>query len=146
MASKAAASAVKAIYAAPAFVPKGPINSGRFNLIREIVIGSGLGLTAGLIWKVRGSARTLSSAGLRPQRQQSLAGAGGEQQQQQPHWAVQARPVQARVVLAAGEAAMAQRLHSAASLTRAPAAAATTLPCLAVMALEREAPHRAVLL
>lgn len=53
MATKAAASAAKAIYAEVAFVPKGPINAGRFNLIREIVIGSALGLSAGLMWKVR---------------------------------------------------------------------------------------------
>lgn len=51
MASKVAAAAAKAIYAEPAFVPKGPINSGRFNLIREIAIGSSLGLSLGLIWK-----------------------------------------------------------------------------------------------
>jgi hypothetical protein len=52
MASKAAATAVKAIYAEQAFVPKGPINSGRFNLIREIAIGFTLGLAGGLVWKV----------------------------------------------------------------------------------------------
>jgi hypothetical protein len=51
MASKAAATAVKAIYAEQAFVPKGPINSGRFNLIREIAIGFTLGLAGGLVWK-----------------------------------------------------------------------------------------------
>lgn len=52
MASKAAATAVRAIYAEPAFVPKGPINAGRFNLIREIAIGFTLGLAGGLVWKV----------------------------------------------------------------------------------------------
>lgn len=51
-ASKAATTAVKAIYAQPAFVPKGPINSGRFNLIREIFIGFSLGMTGGMMWKV----------------------------------------------------------------------------------------------
>lgn len=52
-ATRAAATAAKAIYAEPVFIPKGPINSGRFNLIREITIGFGLGLTAGMMWKVR---------------------------------------------------------------------------------------------
>jgi hypothetical protein len=52
MASRAAAAAAKAIYAEPAFIPKGPINSGRFNLIREIVIGTTLGIAGGLVWKV----------------------------------------------------------------------------------------------
>lgn len=52
MASQVAAKAAKAIYAQPMFVPKGPINSGRFNLIREIVIGSSLGIALGLVWKV----------------------------------------------------------------------------------------------
>jgi hypothetical protein len=52
MATRAAASAAKAIYAEPAFIPKGPINEGRFNLIREICIGFTLGLTGGLAWKV----------------------------------------------------------------------------------------------
>jgi hypothetical protein len=51
MASKAATTAAKAIYAEVAFVPKGPINAGRFNLIREIFIGSALGVSAGLVWK-----------------------------------------------------------------------------------------------
>jgi hypothetical protein len=55
-ATRAAATAAKAIYAEPMFIPKGPINSGRFNLIREITIGFGLGLTAGMMWKVRGRA------------------------------------------------------------------------------------------
>jgi hypothetical protein len=52
MASKAAATAVKAIYAEPAFIPKGPINAGRFNLIREIAIGFTFGLAGGFVWKV----------------------------------------------------------------------------------------------
>lgn len=52
MASKAATTAAKAIYAEVAFVPKGPINAGRFNLIREIFIGTALGISAGLVWKV----------------------------------------------------------------------------------------------
>ena len=52
MASNAPAGAAKAIYAAPAFLPKGPINAGRFNLIREIAIGMTLGLSAGIVWKV----------------------------------------------------------------------------------------------
>lgn len=52
MASRVAATAAKAIYAEPAFVPKGPINAGRFNLIREIAIGFTLGLTGGMMWKV----------------------------------------------------------------------------------------------
>jgi hypothetical protein len=51
MASQAV-KAAKAIYAQPAFVPKGPINSGRFNLIREIAIGSVLGISLGFVWKV----------------------------------------------------------------------------------------------
>lgn len=41
----------KAIYAAPTFLPKGPINGGRFNLLKEIFIGSVLGIGAGLVWK-----------------------------------------------------------------------------------------------
>jgi hypothetical protein len=53
MATRAAATAAKAIYAEPAFIPKGPINAGRFNLIREIAIGFTLGLTGGMMWKVR---------------------------------------------------------------------------------------------
>ena len=57
MASKAAATAAKALYAEQAFLPKGPINSGRFNLVREIAIGTGLGLIAGAAWKVRGDER-----------------------------------------------------------------------------------------
>jgi hypothetical protein len=52
MASQAV-KAAKAIYAQPAFVPKGPINSGRFNLIREIAIGTVLGISFGFMWKVR---------------------------------------------------------------------------------------------
>ena len=52
MASKAAATAVKAIYAEPAFIPKGPINAGRFNLIREVTIGFVFGLAGGFVWKV----------------------------------------------------------------------------------------------
>jgi hypothetical protein len=52
MATRAAASAAKAIYAEPMFIPKGPINAGRFNLIREIAIGFTLGLTGGMMWKV----------------------------------------------------------------------------------------------
>lgn len=51
-ATRAAATAAKAIYAEPAFIPKGPINEGRFNLIREITIGFTLGITGGLAWKV----------------------------------------------------------------------------------------------
>jgi hypothetical protein len=51
MASQAV-KAAKALYAQPAFVPKGPINSGRFNLIREIAIGTTLGIAAGFVWKV----------------------------------------------------------------------------------------------
>jgi len=51
MASKAAAAAVKAITAEPMFIPKGPINAGRFNLIREIIIGTTLGLAGGFVWK-----------------------------------------------------------------------------------------------
>lgn len=51
MASQVAAKVGKAIYAQPLFVPKGPINSGRFNLIREIVIGTSLGISLGLMWK-----------------------------------------------------------------------------------------------
>lgn len=51
MASRAAATAAKAIYAEPAFIPKGPINAGRFNLIREITIGLTLGLAGGFVWK-----------------------------------------------------------------------------------------------
>jgi hypothetical protein len=50
MASQAV-KAAKALYAQPAFVPKGPINSGRFNLIREIAIGTTLGIAAGFVWK-----------------------------------------------------------------------------------------------
>lgn len=57
MATRAAATAAKAIYAEPAFIPKGPINSGRFNLIREIAIGFTIGLTGGMMWKVRGALR-----------------------------------------------------------------------------------------
>jgi hypothetical protein len=52
MATRAAASAAKAIYAEPMFIPKGPINAGRFNLIREIAIGFTLGLTGGMMWKM----------------------------------------------------------------------------------------------
>jgi hypothetical protein len=43
----------KALYAEEVFLPKGPINGGRFNLLREIGIGTGLGLVAGITWKVR---------------------------------------------------------------------------------------------
>ena len=57
MASKAAATAAKALYAEQVFVPKGPINGGRFNLLREIGIGTGLGLIAGMTWKVRMESR-----------------------------------------------------------------------------------------
>jgi hypothetical protein len=39
------------------FIPKGPINAGRFNLIREIAIGFTLGLTGGIMWKVRAGAQ-----------------------------------------------------------------------------------------
>lgn len=52
MASKAAATtAAKAIYAAPHFVPKGPITSGRFNLVREVLIGTTIGVSLGMVWK-----------------------------------------------------------------------------------------------
>jgi hypothetical protein len=50
------ARAAKAIYAEPAFIPKGPINSGRFNLVREIMIGTALGTVGGLVWKAGGAA------------------------------------------------------------------------------------------
>lgn len=53
MASSAVAKGVKAIYAQPAFSPTTPLNSGRFNLLREIAIGTALGITAGMVWKVR---------------------------------------------------------------------------------------------
>lgn len=52
MASNAATAGAKAIYAQAAFLPKGPINAGRFNLIREVFIGTSLGIAAGLVWKV----------------------------------------------------------------------------------------------
>jgi hypothetical protein len=42
----------KALYAEEVFLPKGPINAGRFNLVREIAIGTGLGLVAGMAWKM----------------------------------------------------------------------------------------------
>lgn len=61
MASKAAATAAKALYAEQVFVPKGPINAGRFNLLREIYIGTGLGLVAGMTWKVRRGTRGVGS-------------------------------------------------------------------------------------
>lgn len=52
MASQAAQTAAKAIMAETMFSPKGPINSGRFNLIREIWIGVSLGVAGGCVWKV----------------------------------------------------------------------------------------------
>jgi hypothetical protein len=66
MASRAAAAAAKAIYAEPAFIPKGPINSGRFNLIREIVIGTTLGIAGGLVWKVSVPRHRAPTASLQP--------------------------------------------------------------------------------
>jgi len=63
MASKAAATAAKALYAEQVFLPKGPINSGRFNLLREIGIGTGLGLIAGMTWKVREEMRANQGVG-----------------------------------------------------------------------------------
>lgn len=49
----------KAIYAADAFIPKGSLTQSRFNLLREIAIGSVLGISAGLVWKVRGDGEAL---------------------------------------------------------------------------------------
>lgn len=46
------AAKAKAIYAAPQFLPAGPINSGRFNLLREVAVGVTLGISLGLVWKV----------------------------------------------------------------------------------------------
>eukprot|EP00877_Chromochloris_zofingiensis_P000264 jgi/Chrzof1/10238/Cz04g33210.t1 len=45
------AAKAKAIYAAPQFLPAGPINSGRFNLLREVAVGVTLGISLGLVWK-----------------------------------------------------------------------------------------------
>ncbi len=53
MAARAAAGAIKAIYAEPAFLPKGTLTGGRFNLIREIAIGTSLGIAGAFMWKVR---------------------------------------------------------------------------------------------
>lgn len=75
MATRAAATAAKAIYAEPMFIPKGPINAGRFNLIREIAIGFTLGLTGGIMWKVRVGARD-EAFGLYSAGQHRLSSAG----------------------------------------------------------------------
>jgi hypothetical protein len=50
--SSVASKAAKALYAAPAFIPKGSLTQKRFNLLREIAMGTVLGLGAGLLWKV----------------------------------------------------------------------------------------------
>ena len=42
-----------AIRAAEAFLPKGSLTQPRFNLLREIAIGTILGISAGMVWKVR---------------------------------------------------------------------------------------------
>jgi hypothetical protein len=42
-----------AIRAADKFVPKGSLTQERFNLLREIAVGTVLGITGGMIWKVR---------------------------------------------------------------------------------------------
>lgn len=52
MSSQVAKAAGKAIYAAPLFTPKQPLTGPRFNLLREIAIGTTLGICAGFVWKV----------------------------------------------------------------------------------------------
>ncbi|KIZ02053.1 hypothetical protein MNEG_5902 [Monoraphidium neglectum] len=50
--SGAARAAGKAIYAAEVFVPKGSLTQARFNLLREIFVGTALGVSAGIVWKM----------------------------------------------------------------------------------------------
>jgi len=64
------AKAGKAIYAAEVFIPKGSLTQSRFNLLREIAIGTVLGISAGMVWKVSlllpREARALAFVGQRP--------------------------------------------------------------------------------
>lgn len=62
-----------AIRAAEAFLPKGSLTQPRFNLLREIAIGSVLGLSAGMVWKVRPREAACGCVGRAPLRPRAWA-------------------------------------------------------------------------